>query len=62
MPAFVQAAVFAAKLLALQAAGSLPTYSGAALDQIKLYTFGGPRVGDTYFAAYLENNMRERYR
>uniref|UniRef100_A0A383VHB2 Fungal lipase-type domain-containing protein n=1 Tax=Tetradesmus obliquus TaxID=3088 RepID=A0A383VHB2_TETOB len=56
------AAVFAAKLLALQAAGTLPKNSGAAVDQIKLYTFGSPRVGDTFFAAYLENNMRERYR
>lgn len=60
--ACLQAAVFAAKLLALQTAGGLPAYSGAKTDQIKLYTFGGPRVGDTYFAAYLENNMRERYR
>ncbi|WIA14116.1 hypothetical protein OEZ85_002660 [Tetradesmus obliquus] len=56
------AAVFASKLLALQAAGDLPAYSGDANDQIKLYTFGAPRVGDTRFAAYLESNMRERYR
>ncbi|WIA34286.1 hypothetical protein OEZ86_012626 [Tetradesmus obliquus] len=56
------ASVFAAKLLALQASGGLPTYSGAAVDQIKLYTFGSPRAGDTYFAAYLENRMSERYR
>ncbi|WIA34287.1 hypothetical protein OEZ86_012627 [Tetradesmus obliquus] len=56
------AAVFAAKLLALQASGALPAYSGAAEDQVKLYTYGSPRVGDTFFAAYLENNMRERYR
>ncbi|KAF6265670.1 hypothetical protein COO60DRAFT_1683903 [Scenedesmus sp. NREL 46B-D3] len=56
------AAVFAAKLLALQAAGGLPAYSGDSVDQIKLYTFGSPRVGDTQFAAYLENNMMERYR
>jgi len=62
MLAFVQASVFAAKLLALQASGGLPAYSGDKADQIKLYTFGSPRVGDTYFAAYLENNMRERYR
>ncbi|WIA34284.1 hypothetical protein OEZ86_012624 [Tetradesmus obliquus] len=56
------AAVFAAKLIALQAAGTLPKNSGAAVDQIRLYTFGSPRVGDTFFATYLEKNMRERYR
>jgi hypothetical protein len=54
--------VFAAKLLAMQANGELPAYSGAAVDQIKLYTFGAPRVGDSFFAAYLEKNMRKRYR
>jgi hypothetical protein len=54
--------VFAAKLLALQASGDLPAYSGDRADQIKLYTFGAPRVGSTEFAAFLEDNMRERYR
>jgi predicted lipase len=54
--------VFAAKLIALQSAGGLPAYSGNRLDQIRLYTFGAPRVGNTEFAAYLEENMKERYR
>jgi predicted lipase len=54
--------VFAAKLLFMQAAGALPTYSGDPRDQIKLYTFGAPSVGNTEFAAYLEENMLERYR
>lgn len=57
-----QASVFAAKLLGAQATGELPPYSGDPKDQVKLYTFGSPRVGDTVFAAYLENNMNERYR
>ncbi|WIA34285.1 hypothetical protein OEZ86_012625 [Tetradesmus obliquus] len=56
------ASVFAAKLLGAQATGELPPYSGDPKDQVKLYTFGSPRVGDTVFAAYLENNMNERYR
>jgi predicted lipase len=58
----MQASVFAAKLLTLQASGGLPSSGGAKTDQIKLYTYGSPRTGDTYFAAYLENNMMERYR
>jgi predicted lipase len=57
-----QAAVFAAKLLALQALGALPAFSGDPRNQVKLYTFGAPRVGNTEFAAYLEENMSERYR
>jgi predicted lipase len=56
------AAVFAAKLLTLQANGKLPLSNGPRPDQVKLFTYGSPRVGDTFFAAYLENNMRERYR
>jgi hypothetical protein len=73
LPAAVapQAATFAAKLLARQANATggpqptdetLPVFNGDRLDQIKLYTFGAPRIGTSAFAAYLENNMRERYR
>jgi hypothetical protein len=54
--------VFAAKLIALQAAGGLPAAAGDIRDQIKLYTYGAPRVGNSQFAAYLEDNMLERYR
>jgi hypothetical protein len=49
-------------MITLQANGDLPSSGGALNDQIKLYTFGSPRTGDTFFAAYLENNMMERYR
>jgi predicted lipase len=62
LPRCLQAAVFAAKLLALQASGDLPAYSGDTAEQIKLYTFGAPRVGSTVFAGYLEDFMIERYR
>jgi hypothetical protein len=67
----LQAATFAAKLLARQANAiggpqprdeALPAFTGDRRDQIKLYTFGAPRVGTSTFAAYLENNMWERYR
>lgn len=54
MWSFLQAAVFAARLLAEQQAGRLGPYTGpfSLRGQISLYTFGAPRAGSPTFAKY----------